>query len=85
MKVDFKNLDVSWLPECIEDNFLIQVLSKPNREDALLDLMVIEEEQFTKEVEIRDILGCSDRALIEFVILRRVGLAKTEAEWFLHS
>lgn len=42
--------------------------------------MVIDE-----EVEIRDILGCSDHALIEFVILRRVGLAKTEAEWFLHS
>lgn len=74
MKVDFKNLDVSWegnaldckqpqrLPECVDDNFLIWILGKPNRGDFY-----------------------SDHALIEFVILRRVGLAKTKAKWFLHN
>lgn len=97
LKVDFKNLVVCWegnavdskqsqrLPECIEDNFLILVLGKPNRGNALLDLMLTDEEEFTKEVESRDALCCSDHALIVLVILRRVGLAKTKAEWFLNS
>jgi len=49
---NFNHLDVCWvsktvhcmqfrrLLESVEDNFLIQVLDRPNREEALLDLVL---------------------------------------------
>lgn len=35
-------------------------------------------EEVTKEVKIGGSLGCSDHVLVEFVILRNTGLAKSE-------
>lgn len=53
---------------CIEENFLVQMLDKPTRGEALLHLVITNADELTKEVKIGGILGCSDHALVEFVI-----------------
>ena len=64
--------------DCIEDNFLVQVLDKPSRGEALLDLVLTNVEDLIKEVKSRGSLGCSDHALVEFVISRDTGPAKSK-------
>lgn len=49
-------------------NFLIQMLDKPTRGKTLLHLVLTNAEELTKEVKIGGILGCSDNALVKFVI-----------------
>ena len=39
--------------------------------------MITSAEEIIREVKTGDILGCSDHGLVEFVILRNVGLAKS--------
>jgi len=43
----------------------------------LLDLMFTNAEDIIKDIKIGVSLGCSNRALSEFVILRNVSLAKS--------
>ena len=61
------------------DNFLVQVIDGPTRGEALLDLVLTNAEESIREVKIGGRLGCSDHTLVEFVILKNVGLAKSRA------
>jgi len=51
-------------------------VDRPDRIEVLLDLVLTDMEEIIKEVKIGDSLGCSDHALVEFMISRNVGLAK---------
>lgn len=64
--------------ECVEDNFLTQVLDKLSIEEAFLDLILISAEELIKEIKLGDSLGSSDHTLVEFVMLRRMGLFKSK-------
>ena len=65
--------------ESVEDNFLVQVIDGPTRGEALLDLVLTNAEESIRHAKIGDSLGCSDHALVEFVISKNVGLAKSRA------
>ena len=56
---------------------LLQVSDRPIRGEALLDLMLTSVEEIMTEVKIRGSLGCSDHALAEFMISRKMGLTKS--------
>ena len=43
----------------------------------MLDLLLTSAEEIIKDVNVGGSLGCNDRALVEFVISRDVGLAKS--------
>lgn len=58
------------LLQCVEDNFLVQVLDKATRSEELLDLELTNVDELIKGVKIGGRLGCSHLALIEFVISR---------------
>ena len=85
---DFNHLDICWdsgmaggrqpkrFLESVEDNFLVQVIDGPTRGEALLDLVLTNEEKSIRDVKIGGSLGCSDHALVEYVILKNAGLAK---------
>lgn len=57
------------LLECTEDNFLVQALDKPSRREALLDL-VLTNAEIIEELKTEGSLGCSNHALVEFMISR---------------
>ena len=65
--------------ESVEDNFLVQVIDGPTRGEALLDLVLTNAEESIREVKIGGSLGCSDHALVEFVILK-CGPGKKQSE-----
>ena len=86
---DFNHPDIYWkdhtvsckrsrrLLESIDDNFLVQVLDRPTRGEALLDLLLTNAEEIIKGVKVGGSLGCSDHAQVKFVISSHVGLAKS--------
>ena len=47
----------------MDDNFLVQVLDRSTRGEALMNLMFSNAEERTKEARIGGSLGCSDHAL----------------------
>jgi len=59
--------------ECIEDNFLSQVIATSARGDAILDRMVTKASELISDVKIGGSLGCSDPVLVEFTPLRDTG------------
>lgn len=79
---DFNLLDVCWelhmaekrqsrrFLECIEDNFLLQLVNEPTRDGALLDLLFTNREGLVGDVVVGGHLGHSDQEIIEFSILR---------------
>jgi len=54
--------------ECVEDNFLTQLISEPIRGGASLDLLFIKREGLLGDVVIRGRLGLSDHDMIEFSV-----------------
>jgi len=58
------------LSECMEHNFLSQVIDSPTRGDAIVDLLVINTRVLIGDVKIGGSLGCSGHALVEFTVLR---------------
>jgi len=66
--------------ESVQDNFLVQVIDGPTRGEALLDLVLTNEEESIRDIKIGGSLGCSDHALVEFVMLKNAGLAKSRAK-----
>jgi len=86
---DFNHPNICWksntascrqssrLLECIEDNFLSQVISTSTRGDAILDLVVINASELVGDVKIGGSLGCSDHALVELTLLREMGITKS--------
>ena len=87
---DFNHPDICWksstascrqcrrLLECIEDNFLSQVIDSPTTGDAILDLLVTNTSELIGDVKIGGSLGCSDYVLVEFAVLRDMGQAKSK-------
>ncbi|KAJ7412608.1 rna-directed dna polymerase from mobile element jockey-like [Pitangus sulphuratus] len=61
------------LLECMEDNFLSQVIESPTRGNVILDLLVTNASQLIGDIKIGGSLGCSDHALVEFAVLRDTG------------
>ena len=79
---DFNHPDISWedhtarqgqsrrFLQSIDDNFPMQMLEEPTRRGALLDLVLPNKEGLVEDVKVGDSLGCSDREMVEFRILR---------------
>jgi len=65
--------------ECVEDNFLKQLVSVPTRGGASLDLLFTNREGLLGNVVVRGCLGLSDREMIEFFVRGKVnrGAGKT--------
>ena len=65
--------------ECMEDNFLMQLVKEPMRGAALLDLLFTNREGLVGDVEVGGCLGQSDYDMVEFSILGGVrrGNSKT--------
>lgn len=57
----------SW--NCVEDNFLIQLVKEPTREGILLVLLSVNREELTGYLIIEGCLGQSDCEMIKFSIL----------------
>ena len=58
--------------ECVEDNFLTQLVSEPTRAGASLDLLFANREGLVGDVVVRGHLGPRDHEMIEFSILGEV-------------
>ena len=79
---DFNHSDICWrgntvghkqpkrLPGCTDDNFLLQVTEDPTRRGAMLDLVLTDKEGLVGNVRLKGSLGCSDREMMEFKVLR---------------
>ncbi|PKU34424.1 nedd4-binding protein 2-like 2 [Limosa lapponica baueri] len=87
---DFNHPDICWkssmvncrqsrrLLECMEDNFLSQVIDSLTRGNVILDLMVTKASKLISDITIGGSLGCSDHALMEFAVLRDMGQARSK-------
>jgi len=79
---DFNHPDVCWRDntagyrqsrrflECVDDNFLLQVIEEPTRRGAMLDLVLTNKEGWVGIVIVKGSLGCSDHEMMEFKILQ---------------
>ncbi|GAB0202667.1 mitochondrial enolase superfamily member 1 [Grus japonensis] len=79
---DFNHPDICWRDkaaeckqsrrflECVDDNFLFQVIEEPTRRGAMLDLILTNKEGLVGDVKLKGSLGCSDHEMVEFKILR---------------
>jgi len=56
--------------QCVDDNFLLQVIEQPMRRGAMLDLVLTSKEGLVWNVKAKGSLGCSDHEMVEFKILR---------------
>ncbi|GAB0187677.1 hypothetical protein GRJ2_001233000 [Grus japonensis] len=64
--------------ECIDDNFLLQVIEELTRRGAMLDLVLTNKEGLVGDVKLKGSLGCSDHKMVEFKILRAVRRAHSK-------
>ncbi|KAK4817455.1 hypothetical protein QYF61_015610 [Mycteria americana] len=79
---DFNHPDICWRDntaghkqsgrflECVDDDFLLQVIEEPARRGAMLDLLLTNKEELVGNVKLKGSLGCSDHEMVEFKILR---------------
>jgi len=79
---DFNHLYICWRDntaghrqarrflECVDDNFLLQVIEEPMRRGAMLDLVLTNNEVLVGNVKVKGSIGCSDHKMVEFKILR---------------
>ena len=88
---DFNSPDICWkyntterketgrFLNCVEENFLTQLVNEPTRGGALLDLLFINTEGPVGDVEIRGHIGFSDHEMTEFSVRDEVkrGASKT--------
>ncbi|GAB0175990.1 hypothetical protein GRJ2_000064200 [Grus japonensis] len=56
--------------ECIDDNFLLQVIEESTRRGAMLALVLTNKERLVGDVKLKGSLGCSYHEMVEFKILR---------------
>lgn len=54
--------------QCIDDNFLMEMVDEPTRRGALLDLILTNQEGMVEVVKAEGSLGCSDHEVVEFRI-----------------
>ncbi|GAB0208438.1 hypothetical protein GRJ2_003309500 [Grus japonensis] len=64
--------------ECIDDNFLLQVIEEPTRRGAMLDLVLTNKEGLVGDVKLKGSLGCNDHKMVEFRILRAARRARSK-------
>lgn len=64
----------------IDDNFLTQVINKPTRGRALLDLFLAKKEELVGDVKVKGSPGCSNHEMAEFAILREASKTWTSGE-----
>ncbi|PKU43893.1 dtw domain-containing protein 2 [Limosa lapponica baueri] len=64
--------------ECTDNNFLLQVMEQPTRRGAMLDLVLTNREGLVGNAKLQGSLGCSDREMMEFKILRAVRRAHSK-------
>ncbi|PKU37050.1 glycerol kinase [Limosa lapponica baueri] len=55
--------------QCIDDNFLTQLVEEPTRRGVLLDLVLTNKEGLVEDIKVGGSLGCSDHEKIEFRIV----------------
>ncbi|GAB0180505.1 hypothetical protein GRJ2_000515800 [Grus japonensis] len=79
---DFNHPDICWRDnaamhkqsrkflECVDDNFLLQVIEEPTSRGAMLDLVLTNKDGLVGNVKLKGSLGCSDHEMVEFKILR---------------
>ncbi|GAB0190424.1 hypothetical protein GRJ2_001507700 [Grus japonensis] len=79
---DFSHPDICWRDnaaehkqsrkflECVDDNFLLQVIEEPTRRSAMLDLIFTNKEGLVGDIKLKGSLGYSDHEMVEFRILR---------------
>ncbi|GAB0203984.1 mitochondrial enolase superfamily member 1 [Grus japonensis] len=79
---DFNHPDICWRDnaaerkqsrkflECVDDNFLLQVIEEPTRRGAMLDLVLTNKEGLVGDIKLKGSLGCRDHEMVEFRILR---------------
>ncbi|PKU38249.1 dtw domain-containing protein 2 [Limosa lapponica baueri] len=72
---DFNHPDICWKDntaghmksrkflECINDNFLLQMIEEPTRKGAMLDLVLTNKEGLVRNVKFKGSLGCSDHKM----------------------
>ncbi|GAB0207190.1 hypothetical protein GRJ2_003184600 [Grus japonensis] len=87
---DFNHPDICWRDntaehkqsrkslECVDDNFLLQVIEEPTRRGAMLDLVLTNKEGLVGDVKLKGSLGCSDHEMVEFRILRVARRARSK-------
>ncbi|GAB0187348.1 hypothetical protein GRJ2_001200100 [Grus japonensis] len=54
--------------ECVDDNFLLQVIEEPRRRGAMLDLVLTNKEGLVGNVRLKGSLGCRDHEMVQFQI-----------------
>ncbi|GAB0179072.1 hypothetical protein GRJ2_000372500 [Grus japonensis] len=64
--------------ECVDDNFLLQVIENSKRKGAMLDLVLTNKEGLVGNVKLKGSLGCNDHEMVEFKILRAVRRAHSK-------
>ena len=52
--------------QCVEDNFLMQVVEEPTRRGVLLDLVLTNRDGLVRDVKVGGSLGCSNHEMVEF-------------------
>ncbi|GAB0189120.1 hypothetical protein GRJ2_001377300 [Grus japonensis] len=57
--------------ECVDDNFLMQVIEEPMRRGAMLDIVLTNKEGLVGDVKLKGSLGCSDHEMVDFRAARR--------------
>ena len=66
------------LLECIQDNFLSQVIDGLTRGYAVLDLLLTHINEPIGDIRIGGCLGCSDHVMVGFTSLKNIGQAKSK-------
>jgi len=66
--------------ECIEYNFLSQVIDSPTQGVAVLDLLVTNTSELIGDIKIGGSVGCSDHTLVEFAVLKDTSQAKSSQD-----
>ncbi|PKU38944.1 rna-directed dna polymerase from mobile element jockey-like [Limosa lapponica baueri] len=56
--------------ECVDENFLLQMIEEPMRKGAVLDLVLTNKEGLVGNVKFKSSLGSSDHEMVEFKIHR---------------
>lgn len=74
---DFNDTDICWknniqvhmtsikFMQCVENCCLVQILDVPMRKEALLDLLLINQESLLCNISVTDSLDCSDHNIVE--------------------
>jgi len=66
------------LLECIEDNFLRQVIDSSARVDAVLDLLLTNESELISDIRTGGCLGCSGNTVMKLELMKDIRQPKNK-------